>query len=146
MPLAGMRIAEDDVHDFWKKQTWKLDLRKEDNLSNCTFCFLKGVEKLKAAREAIKKEQVAEYADTPCDVRWWAGIEKRYGRDIKAEGRKRKSKDNDFDFIGFFGPSKIDAPKTDAPEKMSYRLLAEKDRLDKIDMSAEDVLPCDCTD
>ena len=146
MPLAGMKITEDDVHDFWKKQTWKLDLRKEDNLSNCTFCFLKGVEKLKAAREAIKKEQVAEYADTPCDVRWWAGIEKRYGRDIKAEGRKRKSKDNDFDFIGFFGPSKIDAPKTDGPEKMSYRLLAEKDRLDKIDMSAEDVLPCDCTD
>ena len=143
MPLAEMGIAEGDVHDFWEKQDWRLDLKKEDNLSNCTFCFLKGVENLKAAKEAIKKEQVADYANTPCDVRWWAAIERKYGRNMKAEGRKLKPKENDF--FGFFGPSAIYGTENGASE-MSYQLLAENDCLDGVDMPVEDILPCDCTE
>ena len=146
MPLAEMKITEEDVHDFWGKQNWKLNLNKEDNLSNCTFCFLKGVEKLRAAKEAIEKEQVVEYVDTPCDIRWWAGIEKKYGRDMKAEGREIKSERSNIEFIGFFGSSnKIGNSKNGTREKLSYQLLAEKDQLDKIDIPVEDTLPCDCT-
>lgn len=134
MPLAEMKVTEGDVQDFWDRQTWKLDLNKDDNLSNCTFCFLKGVQKLEAAKTAIEKEKIVEYVGTPCDIRWWADIERRYGRDMKAEGRKIKSKVVD-DFIGFFGVSK----------DLSYQKLA-KGQLDKSNLPVEDILPCDCTD
>lgn len=134
MPLAEMKVTEGDVQDFWDRQTWKLDLNKDDNLSNCTFCFLKGVQKLEAAKTAIEKEKIVEYAGTPCDIRWWADIERRYGRDMKAEGRKIKSKVMD-GFIGFFGVSK----------NLSYQKLA-KGQLDKSNLPTEDILPCDCTD
>ena len=135
MPLAEMKITEDDVQDFWDKQTWNLDLNKDDNLSNCTFCFLKGVQKLEAAKSALKREQGDRYVNTPCDIRWWADIEQKYGRDVKAEGRKITSA-VEGNFIGFFGAS----------SKLSYQLLAEEDGLDKIDVLSEDTLPCDCTD
>ena len=132
MPLANMKVTDEDVEDFWKQQSWKLELDKSANLSNCTFCFLKGVRKLKAAREAIAQEQNPEYADTPCDLRWWEAIEKKYGRDLQAEERDIKSKVPG-DFIGFFGASK----------KLSYEKLANGK---EGDAASEDIQPCDCTD
>ena len=135
MPLADMGISERDVLDFWGKQTWRLELNSGDNLSNCTFCFLKGVRKLGAAKAALEREWCAEYENTPCDIRWWAAIEKKYGRDLKAEGRKIRSSVAD-DFIGFFGTSK----------KLSYERLVEDGGVDKGDIGFADGLPCDCTD
>ncbi len=133
MPLAGMKITEEDVQAFWDKQTWTLQLNRGDNLSNCTFCFLKGTQKLAAAKRALKQDQDNVYANTPCDIRWWAEIEEKYGRDMEAEGRQTRANVAN-NFIGFFGVS----------SGMSYRSLA--DGLDTATQSSEEGLPCDCTD
>ena len=47
MPLADFEIDESAVDDFWNERPWGTDLLPEDKaLSNCVFCFLKGVNTL----------------------------------------------------------------------------------------------------
>ena len=135
MPLATMRMTEDEVQTFWNKQSWKLELNKDEHLSNCIFCFLKGTQKLKAIRLALQEKQNDEYANTPCDIRWWADIEEKYGRDIVAENRKTRSTVAN-NFIGFFGAS----------SSLSYRMFIDEHSLDKVKPLTEEGLPCDCTD
>ena len=136
MPLSTMSIADDHVQDFWEKQSWKLELNKDDNLSNCIYCFLKGTGKLNRIKSVLDAELDDDLMDTPCDIRWWANIEEKYGRDMKAEKRKTKSPVAN-DFIGFFGAS----------SSLSYRFFAENDAMNDPDMLAADrIMPCDCTD
>ena len=136
MPLVGMNITQDDVQGFWEKQTWKLELNKDDSLSNCTLCFLKGVRNLETAKLALKREQRnGEYKNTPCDINWWVDIEEKYGRDMKGEDRIIKTEVAN-NFIGFFG----------ANSTMSYNILARDDALDKVPAHIRDSRPCDCTD
>ncbi len=145
MPLAAMGISADDVHAFWNKQTWRLALNKADKLGNCVFCFMKGKASLLAAKAALEQEgqagadhavpSPASTQGTPCDLRWWADIEERYGRDLKAEAREIKSTVPN-DFIGFFGASR----------SLSYRRLADADPSAKAGLAASASLPCDCTD
>ena len=135
MPLDGMNIASDNVEDFWSKQYWGLGLKAEDNLSNCTFCFLKGSKALRKAHEVLEKEESNMLKGTPCDLNWWIELEERYGRDMIAEKRdvKKKVKNN---FIGFFG--------TDS--EFTYKRLQEDAKAGKADAFADELLPCDCTD
>ncbi len=136
MPLFDRGVTREDVEDFWRRRSWNLDLDSEAGLSNCAFCFLKGVGALQNARAALGAEAVEELRDTPCDLNWWVALERKYGRDLKAEKRTTAREIPD-DFIGFFGAS----------SGFSYRRLAEapmtKGALAEF---AESVLPCDCTD
>ncbi len=135
LPLSDMGITQEDVETFWKKQAWDLALDVENGLSNCTYCFLKGIRGLRKARVSLKDMTVG-LKNTPCDLAWWVGIEQRYGRDLEAEGRAiRATVANNF--IGFFGTQ----------SGFSYKRLAELPDDDTALSPYEDsVLPCDCTD
>ena len=135
MPLAGIGINEQDVHAFWNKQTWGLDLNPDDNLSNCVFCFLKGAQKLQQAKNALVHAAEGDLANTPCDIRWWVDIEKKYGRDLIAEERDIKSPVPG-DFIGFFGAS----------SELTYEKIMQAESANQLCALSERGLPCDCTD
>ena len=119
-----------------------MQLPDDGALSNCVYCFLKGVGILEQVRNAMERGKDAEVpefgtvVDTPCDVEWWTAMERKYGRNLDAEKRVRTGADSS-SFVGFFGASK----------EFSYQTLADS-RREGTDLSrfADSVLPCDCTD
>ena len=135
MPLSDMAVTRDDVNAFWDRQEWDLTLPKTGGLSNCVFCFLKGLAHLQGIRERMKEEverEVPGYgplSNTPCDVAWWDRIESDYSRNLEAEGRKVRQNAKS---IGFFG--------TDAITYQDLRAGVEFGEL------VETMLPCDCTE
>jgi len=138
MPLSEMGVTKEDVEAFWGKQPWDLALDPRDNLSNCTYCFLKGVRGLQKVHAALNGNGglSEEYRDTPSDLSWWTAMEQKYGRNLTAEQREIRNKEAG-DFIGFFGSG----------SRFSYQALAaahgrEADLSDFTDRA----LPCDCTD
>ena len=140
MPLADMGVTRDDVNAFWDQQLWDLSLPKEGSLSNCVFCFLKGVGNLKSVRNRMEEDKYVEepgfgsLLGTPSDVAWWNSMEQKYGRDLKAEGREITGNPKNT-VIGFFGT------KTN----FSYELLSQADESDIARYSGS-LLPCDCTE
>ena len=142
MPFSEMNISKDDVNRFWGQQTWGLRLPDDGALSNCVYCFLKGVgilEQIRNAMEDRRHTDVPEFGSmvyTPCDVAWWTAMEQKYGRNLDAEKRVRTGADSS-SFVGFFGAS----------NEFSYQVLADSER-EGADVSrfANSVLPCDCTD
>ena len=142
MPFSEMNVSKADVTRFWGKQTWGLQLPDDGALSNCVYCFLKGVGVLAQVRKAMegrKHTDLPEFGsmvDTPCDVAWWTAIEQKYGRNLDAEKRVRTGA-NSPSFVGFFGAS----------NEFSYQVLADS-RHEGTDLSrfTNTVLPCDCTD
>ncbi len=142
MPLTQMHIAREDVNRFWLQQGWGLKLAADGALSNCVYCFLKGVGNLKqvhGAMETRKRRKVRGFGstiDTPCDIEWWQRMERTYGRDLVQEKRERTN-ENASDFIGFFGAS----------SGFSYELLATSaGNGEDLSRFQNTVLPCDCTD
>ena len=142
MPLATMHIGKEDVNAFWEQQSWKLDLPQNGALSNCVYCFLKGVGNLAqvhSAMEAQKKGSIEGFGttiDTPCDIDWWVKKEREYGRDLELEKRKRTNPDAS-SFIGFFG----------ATSNFSYDTIATSDKNGaELERFVDTVLPCDCTE
>ena len=135
MPLHDMAVTRNDVNAFWDSQDWDLLLPKDANLSNCVFCFLKGVGKLRDVRARmgeVKQTSITGFGaleGTPCDLDWWSHMESKYGRDLHAEGRPIRAGATR---IGFFGsdPSTYDD------------LEAGRDTNELIDT----MLPCDCTE
>ena len=135
MPFNGMKVTKEDVNAFWKKQTWGLGLDVNDNLSNCTYCFLKGLHGLQKVHDTLMSNLDKRYKDTPCDVNWWVQMEEKYGRDMKAERREVRTEIPN-DFIGFFG----------VKSGFSYKRLATSEKPCELNEFATSVLPCDCTD
>ena len=140
-PLADMSIGRDDVNSFWTQQDWDLELPKDGALSNCVYCFLKGLSNLRSVHEDMEVTKrlggipgYGSTTDTPCDIAWWNRMEQSYGRDLKAEGRQIRTEIHN-DFLGFFGVN----------GGFSYELLSKQDD-STLKEFADDLLPCDCTD
>ena len=140
MPLSEMKITRNDVNAFWDQQVWDLSLPKVGSLSNCVYCFLKGIANLKHVTEVMEKEKFTEVPGfdsllgSPSDIGWWIQMEEKYGRDLVAEKRQIKSNPPNT-VIGFFG--------TDTD--FSYSLLSTaKDR--SLEKYSATMLPCDCTE
>ena len=149
-PLVDMKVTKDDVNEFWKAQGWDLELPRDGNYSNCVFCFLKGTSILRRINN--NKDQFDQslpstlrpQSGTPSDILWWAEIEEKYGRDLKAEKRKIRNREvfSGKPIIGFFGGS--------GGGNMSYRTLIKWADSPSSPLPAEGAddaaLPCDCTD
>ena len=139
MPLTDMEVGRNDVNTFWDQQDWDLSLPGEGSLSNCVYCFLKGMANLRSVHERMENEKQMEVSGfgsligTPCDIGWWNRIETAYGRDLKAEGREIHGNPEN-PRIGFFGTNGF-----------SYDLLAQNKKAD-IEKFSETLLPCDCTE
>ena len=136
IPLDDMGITQKNVSEFWDRRDWTLELDDKDELSNCAYCFLKGVKKLKTVFKSLEEKQQPEWKGTPCDINWWINIEKKYGRDLTAEKRKVRTKGHN-NFIGFFGME----------SGFTYEDLTKLARGDNSLAQYEtSILPCDCTD
>ncbi|MDE2661606.1 MAG: hypothetical protein OXI39_01195 [Gemmatimonadota bacterium] len=139
MPLADMSVSRAEVNDFWEAREWKLELPGEGGLSNCVFCFLKGGAILRTVHAQMESRRDTEVpgfgrlADSPCDVAWWARIEREYGRDLKAENRRDEDGPAHIGFGGLGGMvfGDLDA-QADAPGGEQFFENAG--------------LPCDCTE
>ena len=129
MPLSDWKITLPDVENFWRKQSFDLEL-ESPSLSNCTFCFLKGIRNLQTVRNALSPCP-PDRKGTPSDLAWWIDLEGKYGRDLKAEERTIRSEG--MTFIGFFGTQ----------SDMGYEKLRDNNDLGHYE---NEFLPCDCTD
>ncbi len=142
MPFADRNVTKPDVGDYWHGRDWDLELPADGSLSNCVFCFLKGVRNLDLVYRRMEMSAMEDsagfgpIADTPCDLKWWVRMEQTYGRDLVAESRQRTG-DGDVDFVGFFGGS----------SGFSYDTLATNGVTgDELSQYVDSGLPCDCTD
>ena len=134
MPLYVNGITQKDIDTFWRAQSWDLELPHSGVLSNCTYCFLKGVKNLRAVRDnSVYLPQ--QQKNTPSDIAWWVNMEKKYARDLIAENRITRSNNSMF---GFFGPSaKFSYSKFEHISAVGEQTTADID---------DSILPCDCTD
>lgn len=133
MPLADIGVTREDVNAFWQRQKWDLEVPHDVNLSNCVYCFLKGVGNLRRLRTRTGRRLRKGLEDTPSDIAWWDRMERRYGRDLQAEGRPEKGSPNRF--IGFFGSGGL-----------TYGRLTELGRGSTDPDTDAGSLSCDCTD
>ena len=135
-PLHDDGYQSSDVNGFWNGISWRLSLEEGKPLSNCTFCFLKGVQNLRLVREHFLKNQDSRLAGSPCDLNWWVDIERKYAKDFDAEGKQARTEIPD-NVIGFFG----------ARSGYLYKYLASESKNSDFDEDYPDgFLPCDCTD
>jgi len=140
-PLADNNITKIDVNLFWSNQSWDLGLKSDTNLTNCTFCFLKGSKALQEVANELKyAASKNEYTMTPMDIKWWERIEKEYGRDLIKEERRKTNNLADVSFIGFFGEN----------AKISFKRLndftnGQITKSEFLDNETE-ILACNCTD
>ncbi len=145
MPLSDMGVARDDVNTFWEGRRWDLALPGDGALSNCVYCFLKGGPTLRkvhgqlAAHKHVVLPGFGPLAGTPCDVEWWARIEREYGRDLEAENRS--SRTAEASFVGFAGTGKP------LFEHLSGTLQRDPQSTQEATGAfANAPLPCDCTE
>ena len=57
MPFSEMNVSREDVNRFWAQQTWGLQLPDDGALSNCVYCFLKGVGVLERVRDDMEQQK-----------------------------------------------------------------------------------------
>ena len=128
MPLMEFGYTNDDVIKFWDKMDWKLDLPIDGTLSNCTYCFMKGTDKL---INIAKNEKSYIGKPTPRNIDWWINIEEFYQKELEA--KENTLKGNTYNFFG-------------ANENISYRKIKECSLLGKKLECSVETLPCNCTD
>ena len=155
-PLVQLGYTKDDVLEFWNARDWNLRLPSDANLSNCVYCFLKGGNALwqianrqnsvnrKMSRDLRSKK------DTPSDIGWWVEFEKKYGRDLLAEGRTITNKElvanGEKPILGFFGPMSKTSYGKLAEMSAEFRSRKLRGKKRNIYLSEFHNLPCDCTD
>lgn len=135
-PLYEANCTVDNVIHFWKNQDWDLELDPKAQLSNCTFCFLKGAENLKSINAHFQEKNDPQLVDSPCDLNWWVKIEEKYAKDFVAEGKETRKHVPD-NLIGFFG----------AKSGYFYKYIASNKQDSRIDADyPAGYIPCDCTE
>ena len=135
-PLIDGNVTQEDVTDFWKKQSFDLNLPHNGILSNCVFCPLKGPARLLEVAKIMEQETDPE---NPASINWWIGLEKKYSRDLKAENKSSK---NNNKYIGFFSGQKQHIFE-------SIKLKSQEiDISQVIDKTLNNInpMPCNCTD
>ena len=123
-PLVEFKVTQHEVKEFWDSQEWDLGLPYDGSLGNCVYCFMKGGNKLSQI------DSITSH-NTPENIDWWVNIEKKYQRDLIAEDRDIKTKEEN-PFINFFGVN----------GKISYEIIKNGQNSEYI----ENNLPCNCTD
>ncbi len=136
MPLHGAGYTSQDALNFWQQQGWNLEIDPQEPLSNCTFCFLKGVENLRKVNAYFQNQPNECIPNTPCDINWWARIEERYSKDFIAEGKTARTNIPD-NLIGFFG----------AKSGYLYKYIASDKKENDFEEDYPDgFIPCECTE
>ena len=136
LPLHDNKLANEDISHFWENQAWKLETDSNLPLSNCTFCFLKGIANLRLINEYFYNNKVQYEANTPCDINWWSRIESEYAKNFLAEGKTTRTQVPD-NLIGFFG----------AQSGYLYRYISSD--LHDCDFDRDyptGFIPCECTE
>ena len=122
-PLFDSEIDKNSVLEFWERQSFRLEIPYESNLSNCVFCFMKGG---KTIRHLADNHSVG---NGPTNIQWWSDLERKYSNSVIS----RKNK-NAKTLFGFFGANSITYK-----DIMDGKLATKKE-------SASSFLPCECTD
>jgi len=123
-PLVEFDISQKDIKNYWDMKEWDLGLPYDGSLGNCVYCFMKGGNKLSKI-DTITDDK------SPENIDWWIDIEKKYQRDLIAENRDIKTKEEN-PFINFFGVN----------GKISYEIIKNGKNPEYLENS----LPCNCTD
>ena len=134
MPLCRLDITKQVVADWWREQDFNLALSEDGLLSNCTYCFLKGVGNLVKVKDRLENylDKNPGLKNTPVDINWWINREANYGEIVRSIHDPAED-----DFIHFFG---IDS-------RLSFTKLKELESSKKaVEVYSENALPCDCTD
>lgn len=135
-PLVDNHTTQEQVIEFWEKQDFNLKLSNTGLFSNCLYCPLKSKAKLQQIATLQLEQNIDE--DTPESIEWWINIEKKYSRDLVAEGRKIREKETKF--VGFFGPIK-NFVFENIKERVESGEIVDKELL-----KLESAIPCNCTD
>ncbi|CAC9955963.1 hypothetical protein [uncultured Gammaproteobacteria bacterium] len=135
-PLVEDKITQKQVIEFWEQQSFNLKLSNTGLFSNCLYCPLKSKPKLQQIATLQLGQKINK--DTPESIDWWVNIEKKYSRDLEAEGRPIAKES--VKFVGFFGGISNFIfegikNKVDNGEEIDSELL-------KLDSA----IPCNCTD
>ena len=136
-PLNDDKITQEQVIGFWNNQDFNLELPNNGLFSNCLYCPLKSKGKLLQIAIEQLDEKPSEL--TPENIDWWINIERKYSRDLVAEGREITS-DKNPKYVGFFGPTKkliFEGIKQEAENGVT---------VDKEMLELESAIPCNCTD
>ena len=127
-PLYDDDKSKRDVLTFWAKQTWDLEISPDINLSNCTYCFMKGERTLREI--AVRCENNGQNFQTaPESITWWANFEKRYARVVPSRHDPQSVTQ-----FGFFGANRLEYKEIIETMNGTYNHVPAG------------ALPCDCTD
>lgn len=100
-PLIESGVSQQEVYEFWSRQTFDLNLPQDGSYSNCLYCPLKGKKKL---AEIIQADLLLK-EPWPVSIDWWIDMEEKYSRDLMAENRTVSNKQ--VATVGFFGGSNM---------------------------------------
>ncbi len=135
-PLVDDNTTQEQVIEFWEKQSFNLKLSNTGLFSNCLYCPLKSKAKLQQIATLQLEQNIDK--DTPESIDWWINIEKKYSRDLVAEDRDITKENTKF--VGFFG----------GVNKFVFEGIKKKvDNGEKIDpelLKLDSAIPCNCTD
>ena len=154
-PLMQFGKSKEDVISFWKNYDWNLQLPSDANLSNCVYCFLKGdnaLWQLASRQDSVNRKLPAgarAQKGAPSDIQWWVDLEKKYARDLRAEGRKINEKvaaTHEQPIIGFFGLDNRRSYRQILEFSQKYKNSKQRGKRRKMYLSEFQNLPCDCTD
>lgn len=142
-PLVDSGVSQQDVIDFWKEQSFNLELPDSGIFSNCVYCPLKGKRKLLQLAMAERSNGTRTEL-TPASIDWWVAMERKYSRNLNAEERNITSK-KDVNFIGFFGATQQHVFQQ-IKEQASVGGNGAVSSVNAEFLEDENYIPCNCTD
>lgn len=141
LPLADDRISKEDIHEFWSKQNFNLDLPMVNGVTdwgNCDLCHMKGYR----IKQSIIQTQ-PQLAD------WWIGQETKIPtkKDIPTEWETTISDEGEEErtpvkWVTVHGLAKF---RSDQPDYKKMKLIAT-DQGQLFDFLDDETIPCYCGD